>query len=508
MFSNIFKAYKEQLKNKQEQTKITKSVMHLQNLQDAAERDDAQAHYELAQLFESGNEVVLQDMQQAIDHYKLAAVLGNMDAQYYLATLYLTGKDNTLSSEVQKEKAVGWLKRAGEFGFNKAKFALINLYADRDAVILPKGDQIPFIQDEIVLRWCIDLATKENLAEAMYYLGVFYELGICVTPDLLIARQWYEKAKALNYAIAGTGYARVVGLLQKQLEDTSALKIEAQEVHMNKIIGTGGFGEVWQAEYKNMQVAVKKFTYMYNANYFTSKEQEREYLETSWREIQMMRKFNHNNIIKIFGAAMSGGEYFLVMEYMPNGDLFTCINSQNLTWSSQATLAIDIGEGLQYLHSQGYLHNDLKPQNVLIYKGSDNTLKGKLTDFGLSKPISQNSITNNKDFLGTLIYLAPEIMELIISQDDVHIGKPRYTIKSDVYSYSLVLWEMASRAEPFKELSQFDIPFKVAGGYRPEIPQHCHPAFAKLIAKCWAQRAEDRPNTEEVVNILRVECVS
>ena len=146
----------------------------------------------------------------------------------------------------------------------------------------------------------------------------------------------------------------------------------------------------------------------------------------------------------------------------------------------------DITHGLGYLHDQDIFHRDLKSQNVLL----DENMRAKLTDFGMSKITGDTSKTMTKG-VGTVCWMAPEIME---SKE----GKTRYTIKADVYSYGIILWELVAREEPYKELTQFTIPNAVFRGERPKIPQDCPATYASLMERCWAQRADARPTMAEV----------
>lgn len=480
---------------------------HIDELYVLASQEDPEAHYLLGQIFANGNYATPINMPKAFHHYKEAAVRGNANAQYQLGILYLTGKEVSLPPEEQQERAIGWLKRAADMGgLVEAKIKLISLYMEGNPSILPKDHQVPLLQDENVLRYCLELAERKNAPSsfAMHALGFFYEKGICVTKDLMLALQWYEKAAKLNYPPAIASYKQVAEMLEAQQKINLPTKILPSELRLIKTIGKGAYGEVWLAEYKNTQVAVKRFSCLYKEDYFCDDSDKQEYLNSSQREVELMGILNHENIVRIFGASMENSEYFVVMEYMPCGDLFELVQKNKLAWDAKITLAIDIGEGLRYLHSRGYVHADLKSKNVLICQ-YNNSWHGKLTDFGVSRRISANQVTNNREFLGTLVYVAPEIMEIFIYSDVATVGRPRYTIKSDVYSCGLIFWEMASHTEPFNELKQFEIPLKVLEGYRPKIPSDCPPSFAKLMVKCWSQRAEERPKVEEVLDTLKTE---
>ena len=150
------------------------------------------------------------------------------------------------------------------------------------------------------------------------------------------------------------------------------------------------------------------------------------------------------------------------------------------------------------LLDQNTLHRDLKSHNVLL----DQNHQAKLSDFGLSKTrsgVSSSLPTAAPAAAGTLHWMAPEILGL----------KAKHTERSDVYALGMVFWEISSRQFPFQEYENSKqselLRQSIREGERPTIPQETPPTFAALIARCWAQRAEDRPVCADIVKALRGE---
>jgi len=128
--------------------------------------------------------------------------------------------------------------------------------------------------------------------------------------------------------------------------------------------------------------------------------------------------------------------------------------------------------------------------NVLL----NEHLEAKLTDFGLSKiKIETANTLNSQPAVGTLLWMAPELFK----------RKAQCTLKSDIYSLGMTLWELASRKRPFEDAVNPAIAMQwVQEGQREEIPYDCPPHIAKLIKFCWNQEAAKRPTADEAVQLL------
>jgi serine/threonine protein kinase len=124
-----------------------------------------------------------------------------------------------------------------------------------------------------------------------------------------------------------------------------------------------------------------------------------------------------------------------------------------------------------------------------------NDYHAKLCDFGLSKikhDIKSRSNTGTSNILGTLLWMAPELIT------EEKTNNP----STDIYSYSMTMWEIAARKKPFAGKNPAIQAFKIASGARETIPAETPLNYAKLIKKCWDQRAEKRPTATQVVEEL------
>ncbi|XP_007546160.2 inhibitor of nuclear factor kappa-B kinase subunit alpha-like [Poecilia formosa] len=202
-------------------------------------------------------------------------------------------------------------------------------------------------------------------------------------------------------------------------------------------LGMGGFGHVYLYQHNETgdKIAVKLCRLDLNV-----KNKER------WsREIQIMRKLNHVNIVQarevpedVTSIALNDLP-LLAMEYCVKGDLRKVLNKPEnccgLKESEVLSLLSDIGSGIQYLHENKIIHRDLKPENIVLQE-TDGKLVHKIIDLGYAKDLDQGSLCTS--FVGTLQYLAPELFE----------NKP-YTVTADYWSFGTVIFECICGFRPF-----------------------------------------------------------
>jgi len=261
------------------------------------------------------------------------------------------------------------------------------------------------------------------------------------------------------------------------------VSIPYASLKMGQQLGRGVFGKVFKGQYQFADVAIKELIL--------------EKLSTdSLEELQeasIMSKLLHPNVVQFYGACMERGHYAIVMEYVGKGSLYNILHSDTeIPWAMQVCLSIDMGAGLVYLHNNNILHRDLKSLNVLV---TDNN-RAKLTDFGLSKIKHETNSTTKQStsFVGSILWMAPELFE----------PEVKYEKSADVYSYGMTMYELATRKLPFANASSTAVvPTWIAKGYRDKISAETPQPFSALIAKCWAQRAEDRPTAVHAVEELQ-----
>eukprot|EP01031_Cornospumella_fuschlensis_P025890 gene25890-31264_t len=226
----------------------------------------------------------------------------------------------------------------------------------------------------------------------------------------------------------------------------------------------------------------------------------------------MLARMSHPNIIKVLGAG-NVPRRFIVLEHLGGGTLSNILaenqykpglamrifHKPTFTFIDLLYKARDMASALDYLHTKCHIgacviHRDLKPDNVGF--ASDGSLK--LFDFGLATCVrSRTSLAEAYDmtgYTGSLRYMAPEVA----------LRQP-YTEKVDVYSFGIMLWQMARDRVPFKGYNKDNfIKQVVIGGERPKLDSSWPHAFTDLLTRCWYKDAKVRPSFEAIKGELDI----
>jgi serine/threonine protein kinase len=152
-----------------------------------------------------------------------------------------------------------------------------------------------------------------------------------------------------------------------------------------------------------------------------------------------------------------------------------------------SVMIVGIIIGMKYIHSQGIMHRDLKPGNILL----DENYRIRICDFGTARFEGCGTVTSN--MVGTLRYMAPEMFE-----------EDPPTSKVDVFAFGLILYEILVGESVFpKNMAIAPIVRLHVRGFRPRIPESVSPIVASVIEKCWSVNPRNRPSFEEIFNELR-----
>ena len=187
-----------------------------------------------------------------------------------------------------------------------------------------------------------------------------------------------------------------------------------------------------------------------------------------------MGNIRHPNIVLFLGACIKPPKLCIVLEFCENGSLWSLLHysKTDLPWKIRKRIAIDISRAVNYLHllAPQILHRDIKSLNVLL----DHKYSAKLADFGWAR-IKETSMTGK---IGTYQWMAPEV-----------ISCNAYTEKADVYSFGIVMWELAARRPPYYGMDAIEVANKVVHeGIRPCIKEGEAPiSWMNIMKKCWVQ---------------------
>ncbi|NWV26963.1 RIPK1 kinase, partial [Origma solitaria] len=273
-----------------------------------------------------------------------------------------------------------------------------------------------------------------------------------------------------------------------------------EDIHMNtkdlreqKQLDAGGFGTISLCIHKKHGYVVLKKVY--------TGPQRTEYNVSLLEEGRIMRRLQHDRLVKLLGIILEDGNYSLVMEYVDRGNMMKVLKKLSLPMSVRGRFVLEITEGMLYLHEQGFVHKDLKPENILV----DRDFHIKIADLGVASFKSWSRLTQEETVrqkqiksacqnnAGTLFYMAPEHLRSVNT-------KP--VEKSDVYSFGIVIWAIFANKEPYENgINEAQICFGIMNGSRPdikEITDKCPAEIIDLMTQCWDDKSEKRPTFAEI----------
>jgi serine/threonine protein kinase len=212
--------------------------------------------------------------------------------------------------------------------------------------------------------------------------------------------------------------------------DTAIRLALGDKYEILEIIGKGGMATVYKANQKNLNRLVALKVVHPNLIHDT------EFLNRFHREAQMAASLNHPNIVMIYDEGSVNGTHFISMEYLEGEDLH-CLIRKNGKLSVEDTINITgpIAEALDFAHTKGLVHRDVKSANIIVTKAG----RPVLTDFGIAHAASGTKLTQAGTVIGTPEYMSPEQAEGKILDG-----------RSDIFSLGVVLYECLTGSVPFK----------------------------------------------------------
>ena len=203
----------------------------------------------------------------------------------------------------------------------------------------------------------------------------------------------------------------------------------ADRYEVEELVGHGGMSSVYKARDSLLErnVALKILHEQYNAD--------DDFVERFKREARAVAQLQHPNIVTVIDRGEEDDRQFIVFEYIDGENLKErVVRKGRLDVREALEIAAEVARGLAFAHSQGLVHRDVKPQNVLLNGDG----RAKVTDFGIARSLAVDSMTQTGTVLGTTNYIAPEQAS----------GEP-VDAQSDVYALGVVLYEMLAGEVPF-----------------------------------------------------------
>ena len=252
------------------------------------------------------------------------------------------------------------------------------------------------------------------------------------------------------------------------------------DFNLLKELGAGSFGRVLLVQHKITQAkyAIKAIDKRNQANI-----QERRYFR---REIEIMYRVHHPNVVKLFGHFEDNTYCYFIMEYIPGGNIYSLLpknNIRTITTQQIASIMKDVISAVYFLHHMHpkIVHRDIKPENVLLDQG----MRGKLTDFGWSNYMQGDM--KRTTVCGTPVYLAPEIINN--QGHDEHV---------DIWCIGVLLFELMAGYSPWQGSDVQTVKYNISR-LKIQWPRNMDRDAADLISRILKYNPEERISLEQML---------
>lgn len=305
-------------------------------------------------------------------------------------------------------------------------------------------------------------------------------LGICIMEVAL----WLKRRRIAAETTHTRGYGE---LLLRQflplLEKSSIIDRDALKVDLDCELGKGNFGKVYRGKLtlssgKEQLVAVKTHI---NATI----RYKRRFLE----EVVAMKGIQSNFVVRLIGIVNSYEPLYVVMELMDNGDLKSFLmNAAPLSDEKMRQMAVEAADGMAYLGSKKLVHRDLAARNCMLDKG----LTLKIGDFGLARHVTKEYYIQKRKGDLPVRWMAPESLKVY-----------RYSAKSDVWSYGVLLWELATGGlKPYEDFNNKEVIDYVLSQKTLSPPEDGPKILHHIMKECWDFCPKKRPTFKRIVKRL------
>ncbi|XP_056155972.1 tyrosine-protein kinase Tec [Lampris incognitus] len=252
-------------------------------------------------------------------------------------------------------------------------------------------------------------------------------------------------------------------------------EINPSELTFMKELGSGQFGLVrlgkWRAQYKVAIKAIRE-----GAMY------EEDFIE----EAKVMMKLSHPKLVQLYGMCSQQRPIYIVTELMELGCLLNFLRQRRGSFGLGSLLSIcqDVAEGMGHLETHGFIHRDLAARNCLV----NDSLVVKVSDFGMARYVLDDQYTTSSGAKFPVKWSPPEVFNFC-----------KYSSKSDVWSYGVLMWEVFTEGRmPFEQSQNHEVVALVTQGHRLYRPKQAPPTMYDIMQLCWHERPEERPSFSQI----------
>jgi len=267
-------------------------------------------------------------------------------------------------------------------------------------------------------------------------------------------------------------------------------EIQFKELEIGQQIGSGAFGAVFKAVYRNSDCVVKQLL----------KESEKDAMANFLKEAQTVIHVKpHKNVCFLFGVC-TNPEYpiCIVMEYVNGGSLQTLLVEEKIELNLKNIIKIckDVTSGMSHLHHEGLLHCDLACRNLLVSLEKGNEFTVKLSDFGLARFSETGTYNASVTAVFPVRWSAPEVLR-----------GAKLSKASDVWSFGIVMWEIIQGTIPYLPMSNQEVIEYVCVKKqvlsRPTAIENLPESIWNSMQRCWAYQPNNRPTFDELYQTFK-----
>lgn len=255
--------------------------------------------------------------------------------------------------------------------------------------------------------------------------------------------------------------------------------IDPSELTFVQEIGSGQFGLVHLGYWLNKdKVAIKTIR--------EGAMSEEDFIE----EAEVMMKLSHPKLVQLYGVCLEQAPICLVFEFMEHGCLSDYLRNQRGLFAAETLLGmcLDVCEGMAYLEEAGVIHRDLAARNCLV--GENQVIK--VSDFGMTRFVLDDQYTSSTGTKFPVKWASPEVFSF-----------NRYSSKSDVWSFGVLMWEVFSEGKiPYENRSNSEVVEDITTGFRLYKPRLASPHIYQIMNNCWKEKPEDRPPFSRLLSQL------
>ncbi|XP_046676612.1 receptor-type guanylate cyclase gcy-4-like [Homalodisca vitripennis] len=343
----------------------------------------------------------------------------------------------------------------------------------------------------------LGLAEYFGVYDCNLFLAIVNVIGLCILAlfvigGFLVVKNRYDRKVKLTQQ-----YMHSIGLDLLNVGTLEKWEIPRDKVVINRKLGEGAFGYVYGGEaYFDSKgwvaVAVKTL------KIGSTPEQKLEFL----CEAEVMKRFEHKNIVQLLGICTKNEPVYTVMEFMLYGDLKTFLlarrhlvnekigeEADEVSSKKLTTMALDVARALSYLAELKFVHRDVASRNCLV----NGNRVVKLGDFGMTRPMFEKDYYKfSRKGMLPVRWMSPE-----------SLGLGLFTPASDVWSYGVLLYEIITFGSfPFQGMGNNQVLEHVKAGNSLDIPSGVKPQAEALMRSCWNVDYKKRPKASEIVEFI------